>query len=152
MRKYKEALFQEHREAKGSYRNYRFRIGYINHYIDDHRCVRKAFRYHRDDLKVMPAYYMVYSVGYVRLKPCDGYLLNQAALGAYKYPFNCLVDVPGIDISYDETDNRYTGKGRWIGFALNSFHNTYIEPMSYIDAIKYVKKVIDKLIELRGGK
>lgn len=152
MRRYKKALFQEHREAKGSYRNYRFKIGYINHFLNDHRCDRRAFRYHRDDLKVMPAYYMVYSVGYVRLKPCDGYLLNQAALGAYKYPFNYLVDVPGIDISYDETDNNYTGKGRWIGFALNSFHNTYIEPMSYIDAIKYVKKVIDKVIELRGGK
>lgn len=152
MRKYKDALFQEHREAKGSYRNYRFKIGYINHFLNDRRCDRRAFRHHGDDLKVMPAYYMVYSVGYVRLKPCDGYLLNQAALGAYKYPFNYLVDVPGIDISYDETDNNYTGKGRWIGFALNSFHNTYIEPMSYIDAIKYVKKVIDKLIELRGGK
>ena len=152
MRRYKKAKCKEHREAKGSYRNYRFKIGYINHFLNDHRCDSRAFRYHRDDLKVMPAYYMVYSVGYVRLKPCDGYLLNQAALGAYKYPFNYLVDVPGIDISYDETDNNYTGKGRWIGFALNSFHNTYIEPMSYIDAIKYVKKVIDKVIELRGGK
>ena len=152
MRRYKKAILQEHREAKGSYRNYQFKIDYINHYMGDHRCTRRAFRYHDKDLKVMPAYYMVYSVGYVRLKPCDGYLLNQVALGAYKFPFNNLVDVPGIDISYDETDNNYTGKGRWIGFALSSFHNTYIKPTSYVDAIKYVKKVIDKLIEMRGGK
>lgn len=151
MRRYKKAVLQEHREAKGSYRNYRFKIDYINHYVDDHRSSRRAFRYHERDLKVMPAYHMVYSVGYIRLKPRDGYLLNQTALEAYLYPSKGLVDVPGIDISYDDTDNTYTGKGRWIGFALNSFHNTYIEPTSYVDAIKYVKKVIDKLIELRGG-
>lgn len=152
MRRYKKAKFQEHRELKGSYRNYRFKIDYINHFFNDRRCIRRAYRHNPESRDIMPAYLMIYSVGYVRLKPCDGYLLNQAALVAYHYPFNTLIDAPGVEISYDETDNNYTGKGRWVGFALNSFYDTYINPASYVDAIKAIKKVIDNIIELRGGK
>ena len=151
MRRYKKSVLQEHRELKGSYRNYRFKIDYMNHFVNDKRCVRRAYRSKTvKGLKVMPAYYYIYSVGYVKLKPCDYNLLNQEDLGIHKVPFNCMVDVLGIDISYDRTDNSHTGKGRWIGFALDSFYDTYIRPASYVDTIKYVKKVIDNLIELRG--
>ena len=151
MRRYKKAVFQEYRKIEGSYRNYRFKIDYINQYINDRRSIRRAYRRKTEGVKVIPPYLTVYSVGYIKLKPCNHYLMNQTDLNAHSHVFNSLVNVPGIDISYDETDNHHTGKGRWIGFALNSFYDTYIGHVSYIDAIKYVKKVIDDLIELREG-
>ena len=149
MRRYKKALFQEHREMKGSYRNYRFKIDYINHYIDDRRSERRAYRRKRNGVKIRAPYLMVYSVGYVRLKPQDFNLTDQVDL--YSLRSGDMVNVPGIDISYDETNDPHIGKGRWIGFALNSFDDVYVKHESYIDAIKYVKEVIDNLIELRGG-
>lgn len=98
--------------------------------------------------KESPLHTMIHQCGYVRLKPVDYYLPKQDDWydednGVFLYSYG---DID--EITFDREDDFYIGDGRWIGIDFAHYQH-FINPASYIDVIKALRKIIDTIIKVR---
>ena len=144
-RKFKDGKMKTMKELTGSYRGYEYKLKIVSYSISK-RKINKS--YTKDRKLELPLSNMVHQCAYVRLKPVDYYLPNQTDW-IYDENDSLFLDVHNdIDeITYDRTECGL-GSGRWIGIDFAHYQH-FVNPASYLDAIKSIKKVIDTIIITR---
>lgn len=145
-RKFKDGKMKTMKELIGSYRGYEYKLRIISYSISK----RKIYKVDNKVLKVkLPLSNMLHQCGYVRLKPVDYYLPKQD--GWYDEDDNgvFLSSYGDIDeITFDRKDDFHIGNGRWIGIDFAHYKH-FINPASYLDVIKALRKIIDTIIKAR---
>ena len=148
-RKFKDGKMKTMKELTGSYRGYEYKLKIVGYSISN-RKVDKAENINRR--LELPLSNMVHQCGYVRLKPVDYYLPKQDDWFYEGEEDVILLSFYGdIDeITFDREDDFYVGNGRWIGIDFAHYEH-FVNPASYIDVIKALKKIIDVIIDVRHG-
>ena len=146
-RKFKEGKMKTMRELTGSYRGYEYKVKIVSSLIFD----RKIYESETKERKLdYPLSNLVHQCGYVRLKPIDYYLPNQTDWLCEDGKEKIYLNNYGYDIdeiTYDRTDT-YLGSGRWIGIDFAHYQH-FVNPASYLDVIKALRKIIDTIIIAR---
>lgn len=147
-RKFKDGKMKTMKELIGSYRGYEYKLKIVGYSISD-RKVDKPMT--RDRKLESPLHTMVHQCGYVRLKPVDYYLPDQTdwiytddEVDEWFLYYYGDID----DITFDRKDDFSVGNGRWIGIDFAHYQHL-INPASYIDVVKALKKIIDTIIKAR---
>ena len=148
-RKFKDGKMKTMKEFTGSYRGYEYKLKIITYSISDRKVDKSITRYRKLE---SPLHTMVHQCGYVRLKPVDYYLPKQDDWFYEGEEDVVLLSFYGdIDeITFDREDDVYVGNGRWIGIDFAHYEH-FVNPASYIDVIKALKKIIDVIIDVRHG-
>ena len=146
-RKFKDGKMKTMKEFTGSYRGYEYKLRIVSFSVSKRKSYRSVTK--REQL-TLPLSNLVHQCAYVRLKPVDYYLPDQTdwiyagdeVESLFLYAYGAI-----DEITYDRT---YTdlGTGRWIGIDFAHYQH-FVNPASYIDAIKSIKKVIDAIITAR---
>lgn len=145
-RKFKDGKMKTMRELIGSYRGYEYKLKIVGYSTSD-RKVDKLMT--RDRKLESPLHTMIHQCGYVRLKPVDYYLPKQDDWYDEDKDGVFLYSCGDIDeITFDREDDFYIGDGRWIGIDFAHYQH-FINPASYIDVIKALRKIIDTIIKAR---
>ena len=145
-RKFKDGKMKTMKELSGSYRGYEYKLKIVGYSISDRKVDKPMTRNRKLE---SPLHTMVHQCGYVRLKPVDYYLPKQDDWydeddnGVFLYYYG---DID--EITFDREDDFYIGNGRWIGIDFAHYQH-FINPASYIDVIKALRKIIDTIIKAR---
>lgn len=145
-RKFKDGKMKTMKELIGSYRGYEYKLKIVGYSTSDRKVDKLMTRNRKLE---SPLHTMVHQCGYVRLKPVDYYLPKQDDRydeddnGVFLYFYG---DID--EITFDREDDFYIGDGRWIGIDFAHYEH-YVNPASYIDVIKALRKIIDTIIKVR---
>ena len=144
-RKFKEGKMKTMKEFTDSYRGYEYKLRIVSYSLSK----RKIYKIDNKILKVkLPLSNMLHQCGYIRLKPVDYYLPNQTDWIYDKERMLFLDNYGDIDeITYDRTYCDL-GTGRWIGIDFAHYQH-FINPASYINVVKALRKIIDTIIIVR---
>lgn len=148
-RKFKDGKMKTMKELTGSYRGYEYKLKIVGYSISNRKVDKAEDRIRRLEL---PLTNMIHQCGYVRLKPVDYYLPKQDDWFYEGEEDVVLLSFYGdIDeITFDREDDFYVGNGRWIGIDFAHYEH-FVNPASYIDVIKALRKIIDAIIDARHG-
>ena len=145
-RKFKDGKMKIMRELTGSYRGYEYKLKIVGYLITDRKVDKPMTRNRKLE---SPLHTMIHQCGYVRLKPVDYYLPKQDDWYGEDEDGVFLSLYADIDeITFDREDDFYIGDGRWIGIDFAHYQH-FINPASYIDVIKALRKIIDNIIKAR---
>ena len=145
-RKFKEGKMKTMKEFTGNYRGYEYKLKKVSFSLSKRKFYKTETRNRRLEL---PLSNMLHQCGYIRLKPVDYYLPNQTDWIYDKEDDRVFLDSYGnIDeITYDRIECDL-GTGRWIGIDFAHYRH-FINPASYIDVVKALRKIIDTIIIVR---
>lgn len=145
-RKFKDGKMKTMKEFTGSYRGYEYKLKILGYSISDRKVDKPMSRNRKLEL---PLHVMVHQCGYVRLKPVDYYLPKQDDWYDEDDNGVFLSSYGDIDeITFDRKDDFYIGNGRWIGIDFAHYQH-FVNPASYLDVIKALRKIIDTIIKAR---
>lgn len=145
-RKFKDGKMKTMKELIGSYRGYEYKLRIVGYSFSDRKVEKPMTRNRKLE---SPLHTMVHQCGYVRLKPVDYYLPKQDDWYDEDDNGVFLSLYEDIDeITFDRVDDFYIGDGRWIGIDFAHYQH-FINPASYIDVVKALRKIIDTIIKAR---
>ena len=145
-RKFKDGKMKRMEEFTGNYRGYEYKLKIVSFSLSKRKFYKTETRTRRLEL---PLSNISHQCGYIRLKPVDYYLPNQTDWRYDEEDDRLFLDSYGdIDeITYDRTGCNL-GTGRWIGIDFAHYQH-FVNPASYIDVVKALKKIIDTIITAR---
>lgn len=145
-RKFKDGKMKRMEEFTGNYRGYEYKLKIVSFSLSKRKFYKTETRTRRLEL---PLSNMSHQCGYIRLKPVDYYLSKQ---DDYYYEGEDAIMLSSYgdidDITFDRVDDFYIGDGRWIGIDFAHYQH-FINPASYIDVVKALRKIIDTIIKAR---
>ena len=144
-RKFKDGKMKRMEEFTGNYRGYEYKLKIVSFSLSKRKFYKTETRNRRLEL---PLSNMSHQCGYIRLKPVDYYLPKQDDYYYEGEEAIMLSSYGDIDeITYDRTECEL-GTGRWIGIDFAHYQH-FVNPASYIDVVKALKKIIDTIIIAR---
>lgn len=144
-RKFKDGKMKTMKEFTDSYRGYEYKLRIVSYSISKRKINKSYTKARRLELLLSN---MIHQCGYIRLKPVDYYLPNQTDWIYYEDDRVFLDSYGDIDeITYDRTECDL-GTGRWIGIDFAHYQH-FVNPASYIDVVKALRKIIDTIIIAR---